>query len=105
MTKATDLVKVTTFIIHNHEWVIIRCEAGFENDPEDRHYAGLRREWITDGKLNREVNGIQMKVSYTINEVIEKITDEEEVDYLEETTKMTREEACIAYFKKKFGIA
>ena len=100
-----DLVKVTSYIIHNHEWVIVRSDAGFMNDPEDRHYAGIRREWITDGKLNRELNGLDMKVSHTVQEVIDRITDCEELDYIIETTGMDATEACMAYFKKKMGIA
>lgn len=103
--KNTALERVTTYIIHNHEWVIVYCEAGFKNDTEDRHYAGIRREWITDGKLNRELNGIQMCVSHTVKEVIDRITDCEELDYLIETTGMDATEACLVMFKKKMGIA
>lgn len=100
--KNTTLEQITTYIIHNNEWIIVYCEAGFENDTEDRHYAGIRREWITDGKLNREVNGLQILVSKTIEEVIGRITDVEEVDYLVEQG-MDRMEACIAYFNKKYN--
>ena len=105
MAQATDLVKVTSYIIYNHEWVIVRCEAGFKNDTENRHYAGIRREWITDGKLNRELNGLDMKVSHTAQEVIERITDCEELDHLIETTGMDATEACLVMLKKKMGIA
>ena len=102
--KNTDLVKVTSYIIHDHEWVIVRCEAGFKNDPMDRHYAGIRREWITDGKINRELNGIQMCVSYSVEEVIGRITDAEEIDYIIETTGMDNTEACLEYFKRKMNL-
>ncbi len=107
MTQATEraLVKVTTYIIYDHEWVIVRSETGFQNDTENRHYAGIRREWITDGRINRELNGIQMCVSNTVEEVINHITDIEELDYLIETTGMDATEACLVMFKKKMGIA
>lgn len=100
-----ELTKVTTFIIRNHEWVIIHASETFEGDSQDRHYMGVRREWITDGRLNRQLNGIQSNLSKTVAEVIDRITDLEEVDYLAETTDMTREEACMTYFKKKWNIA
>jgi hypothetical protein len=99
-----ELTKVTTFIIRNHEWVIIHASEAFEGDSQDRHYMGVRREWITDGRLNRQLNGIQSNLSKTVAEVIDHITDLEEVDYLAETTDMTREEACMAYFKKKWNL-
>lgn len=100
MTQATDMVKVTSYIIYGKEWEIVHCEAGFKNDTEGRHYAGIRREWITDGKLNRELNGIQMCVSHSVQEVIDRITQAETLDhYISEG--MTIEEACMAYFMKK----
>lgn len=102
---AQELTVITTFIIRNHEWAIIHASETFEGDTQDRHYMGVRREWITDGKLNRELNGITSHLNKTVAEVIDSIKDLEEVDYLEETTGMTREEACMAYFKKKFNLA
>ena len=100
-----ELTKVTTFIIRNHEWVIIHASEAFEGDTQDRHYMGVRREWITEGKLNRKLNGIQSNLSNTVAEVIDRITDLEEIDYLAETTGMAREEAVIVYFKKKWNLA
>lgn len=99
------LEQVTTYIIRNNEWVIVYSADGFKNDREDRHYAGIRREWITDGKLNRELNGLDMMVSHTINEVIDRITDREELRYLIEEEGMDDMEACLTYFKRKNNIA
>lgn len=99
------LRQVTTYIIRNHEYVIVYADH-FNNDTQNRfHYAAIRREWITDGRINRELNGIQMMVGETVQEVIGRITDSEEIDYIIETTGMDATEACLAYFKKKMGIA
>ena len=96
------LTIVTTFIIRNHEWAIVYNEKAFEGDTQDRHYTGIRREWITDKKLNRKLNGIEANLSNTIEEVIERITDIEEIDYMVDTIGMDRMEATIAYFTKKY---
>ena len=99
------LKKVTTYIIRNSEWVIVYADH-FNGDTKNKfHYAGIRREWITDGKINRELNGLQMMVGETAQEVIDRITDSEEINYIIETTGMDTTEACLAYFKKKMNIA
>ena len=98
--KTTVYTKVTTFIIFNNEWVIITGK--FKGDTENKFkYAGIRREWITDNKINRELNGGQMCLGATVNEVIERITDLENVDYLVKTEGLDTFEAVIRYFSEK----
>ena len=95
--------KVTTFIIFNNEWVIVSGK--FKNDIENKyHFAGIRREWITDGKINRTLNGGQMCLGATVNEVIEKITDVENVEHIIETEGLSRLDATMKYFKAKYNI-
>ena len=105
MTQANVLTKVTTFYIRGHEWLIIHNSEAFEGDTQDRHYTGIRREWVTDGKLNRKLNGIQSNLSKTVAEVIDRITDLEECNYLVESQGLTHEEAVMTYFKKKYNLA
>lgn len=102
--KTTVYTKVTTFIIFNNEWVIITGK--FKNDTENKFkYAGIRREWITDNKINRELNGGQMCLGATVNDVIEKITDVETVDHIIETEGLDRFEAVMRYFSEKYSKA
>lgn len=98
-----ELTVVTTFIIRGHEWLIVHNSEAFEGDKEDRHYTGIKREWVTDSKLNRKLNGIESNLSKTIEEVIERITDKEEVAYLMESEGLDSMEACTRYFTTKWA--
>ena len=100
-----ELKVVTTFIIRGHEWLIVHNSETFEGDTEDRHYTGIKREWITDHKLNRKLNGVEAKLSKTVAEVIDRITDAEEIDYLIESEGLDTTEACLVYFRKKYNLA
>ena len=55
--------RVTDFHYGNHHYVI--CYNG-----RYQRYFGIDSAWITDGKLNRSVNGFNGNVGRTLNECI-----------------------------------
>ena len=96
---------VTKYFIRGTEYLIVTADH-FNGDTQNRiKYAGIKREYITDGKINRVLNGFQMFASETVEEVIERITDAEEVNYLIESEGLDNMEACLVYFKKKHNLA
>ena len=85
--------KITSYIIYGHEYVIFYTKEGWENDPNDNHYCAFKREWITDGKLNRTVNGMDMMISQSVEEVINHINNRETLKHIMETENVDIMEA------------
>lgn len=82
----TTFKKVTTYIIYGHEYQIFYNRQGWENDPYDRHYCAFKSEWIDkNGCLNRTVNGLDMMISDSVQEVITHINNREELAHIQET--------------------
>lgn len=77
--------KITSYIIYGHEYVIFYNAEGWENDLNDNHYCAFKREWITDGRLNRTVNGLDMMISQSVDEVINHINNRETLNHIMET--------------------
>lgn len=77
--------KITSYIIYGHEYVIFYNAEGWENDLNDNHYCAFKREWITDGRLNRTVNGMDMMISQSVEEVITHINNRETLNHIMET--------------------
>lgn len=91
---------VTHFYINNKEYVIVK--GAFEGDTEGKYnYAGLKREWITDGKINRELNGAQMFIGETVKDTIDSITFRETIEHIAEAEGLSLMDATIKYFKEK----
>ena len=57
--------KISTMTVDNQHYII--CKA------DDEAYWGIQSEWITDGQLNRDINGIEGNRRKTIPEVIQQI--------------------------------
>lgn len=103
-TTNNTLTVVTTLIVRGNEYYIVTKDH-FNGDIHNKFkYAGIKKEYITDGKLNRELNGLQMYVSETLAEVVDRITDSEEISYLIDTEGLDATEACFTYFKKKHNL-
>lgn len=97
---ATPYTVVTHYFINDNEYVIITGK--FEGDTENKfRYAGIRREWITDNKINRKLNGAQMFLGETVKETISRITDSENVERLMQTEGLDLMAATIKYFTEK----
>ena len=95
---------ITTFNIRGNEYFIVTAEH-FNGDTANKFkYAGIKKEYVTDGKTNRQLNGLQMYVSETIAEVIDRITDTEEVNYLVKTEGLDAVEATRKYFMQKYNL-
>lgn len=104
-TTNNTLTVVTTLIVRGHEYYIVTKDH-FNGDINNKFkYAGIKKEYITDGKLNRELNGLQMYVSETVAEVVDRITDSEEIAYLTREEGLDAGEAVRVYFMKKYNLA
>lgn len=97
---ATPYTVVTHYFINDNEYVIITGK--FEGDTEGKYkYAGLKREWITDGKINRELNGAQMFIGETVKDTIDSITYRETIENIAETEGLSLMDATLKYFTEK----
>lgn len=102
-TRALEVI--THFYIRGKEYLIVTTDH-FNGDTKNKFkYAGIKREYITDGRINRQLNGLQMYVSETVEEVIDRITDTEEIEYLTKSEGLDAGEAVRRYFMKKYNLA
>lgn len=103
---ANTLTKVTTFYGRGREFYILYDPEGRNICGEQKHYWGIESNLFgEDGHLTREINGCDGHLSATVADCVESVRQTIEIDYLIETTGMDAREACIAYVKKKMGIA
>lgn len=65
---------IRKFICRNREFTIIKDENDWYCAIEDKH--------ITDGKLNKELNGFQMHADKNLDECIKMTRNQVEIDYL-----------------------
>ena len=68
----TTIVK--NLIIRNRHFTIVKNGDGF--------YLAIEDKYITDGKLNQTLNGIQMHASKELNQCIEDTKNTVEIDWL-----------------------
>lgn len=105
MTQDRALKVVTHLYVMGNEYLIVTADH-FNGDTQNKFkYAGIKREYITDGKIDRQLNGLQMFVSETVAECIDRIKDSEELSYLIDVEGLDTMEACLALFKKKQSLA
>ena len=92
--------KITTYIENDSEYVIIYYKEGWKTPYTTFHYAAINTEYINaDGTLNRTLNGIDMFVSESVKETINKVHDKESVTRIMKEEGLSVEEATIKYFK------
>ena len=60
-----NVTKISELTVDNQTYIL--CKA------DDGKIWGIQSEWITDGKLNREINGIEGNRRNTLPEVIQQI--------------------------------
>lgn len=105
MTQDRALKVVTHLYVRGTEYLIVTADH-FNGDTLNKFkYAGIKREYVTDGKINRQLNGLQMFVSETVAECIDRIKDSEELSYLIDVEGLDTMEACLALFNKKQSLA
>ena len=105
MTQDRALKVVTHLYVRGTEYLIVTADH-FNGDTLNKFkYAGIKREYVTDGKINRQLNGLQMFVSETVAECIDRIKDSEEIAYLTREKGIDAGEAVRVYFKKKYNLA
>lgn len=82
---------IKNVVMRNRHFVIAKNEDGY--------YLAIEDKYITDGKTNQVLNGIQMHANKTLNGCLQSIQDEVEIEYLMKTTGMELMDAMKVYFK------
>lgn len=72
-----DCEVVTKYIIRNKKFYIVR----FTNDDGNKLYGAIDFDYVENGKLTRQLNGVQMHVSTDLNQCIEYTRTSVEFDY------------------------
>lgn len=80
---------VREFIVRNRKFTIVK---------KDGFFCAIEDKYITDGKLNTALNGLQMHASKDLNICLNTVKACVEVDHLVQQG-MSRQEAVMAYFE------
>ena len=72
MKMATTVIK--DFVVRNRHFTIVK--------DEDANYLAIEDKYITDGKINRTLNGFQMFASKDVNDCMKSCANQVEIDYL-----------------------
>lgn len=64
-----DATVVTTFVYKNTKHYIV----SFHDMYGNKKYGAINYEWVTNGKLNREINGFNMMMDSSAKNVMEQI--------------------------------
>lgn len=86
--KMTTIIKKVT--IRDRHFTIVRNSDGF--------YCGIEDKYIDeDGRLNKTLNGFQMRANKVLSECIKGLTDEVNMDYLVSHGHTRAEAFCIVF--------
>jgi hypothetical protein len=86
--------RITKLVTSEGEYLICKLTEGC-----NKGYIGLNVEWVTDGKLNRELNGVQMHLNDTIEKVIDEIKMSDEIERLMRENNIEIMEAMKIYLE------
>lgn len=75
--------------VHNTVYTIVK---------QDEMYLAINRKYITDGKLNKPLNGLQMHASEDLNVCLELARNQAEIDYYI-SVGFSKEEAIMKVLK------
>lgn len=75
--------------VRGRHFTIAKNDEGF--------YMAIEDKYITDGKMNTTLNGLQMHASKDLNDCLKGVNDEVEVEYLISTGK-TKAQAMAIHF-------
>lgn len=71
-----DVTRLSTLVVRNKKFHVV----SFEQDGE-KLFGAIDFDYVTDGKVNKELNGVQMHVSKDLNQCIEYARTSVEFDY------------------------
>lgn len=83
----TTIIK--DFVVRDRHFVIVQNEQGF--------YLAIEDKYITDGKLNKTLNGFQMYANKDLNWCLNTCKNQVEIDYLEAQGKSKAEAYAIVF--------
>ena len=81
---------IKNVVMRNRHFTVVKNEEGF--------YLSIEDKYITDGKINQTLNGIQMHASKSLDKCLQGVQDEVEVQYLI-SLGMDLMDAMKSYFK------
>ena len=65
---------IKNFVVRNRNFTVVKNEQDF--------YCAIEDKYITDGRLNRQLNGFQMYASKDLNDCLNTCKTQVEVEYL-----------------------
>lgn len=80
---------IKNYIVRGRHFTIVKNAEGF--------YLAIEDKYITDGKINTTLNGVQMNASKDLNQCLDLVKSEVEIDYLVEQGH-SKSEAFAIYF-------
>ena len=80
---------IKNYIVRGRHFTIVKNAEGF--------YLAIEDKYITDGKINTTLNGVQMNASKDLNQCLDLVKSEVEIDYLVEQGH-SKAEAFAIYF-------
>ena len=84
MKKTENMIRISTFIGYNKKYEIVK----FHNNVDGKLvYGAINHEYLTNGKLNRTLNGLQMKIHNTLSDLIETLQFSTELDEIRDKNK------------------
>ena len=100
--KNETFEKVTTYIENNSEYTIIYYAEGWNIGEDILHYAGINNKYINEeGKLTKQLNGLEMNISRSVKECISSIHYKEGINYIMENEGVDVLEACKRFLARE----
>lgn len=84
---ATTIIK--DFVVRDRHFVIVQNEQGF--------YLAIEDKYITDGKLNKTLNGFQMYANKDLSDCLDTCRRQVEIEYYEAQGKSKAEAFAIVF--------
>ncbi|MBO7696087.1 MAG: hypothetical protein J6T10_25925 [Methanobrevibacter sp.] len=83
--------KITTLITQLSEYAIVYLK-------DYKRYGAIDTKYITDGKLNTQLNGLQMHLRETLDDVIEEVKQADDIKVIMKTQNVDSIAAMKIYY-------
>ncbi len=97
LVKNNEMIRLSTFIGYNKKYEIVKF---FDSITNDIIYGAINHDYITDGKLNRQLNGLQMRINKTLQDVIDALKFDSEISEIRDKENVDINTAFNIYFDR-----
>lgn len=79
------MIRISTFVGYaNKEYEVVK----FYNNLDGKLvYGAINHKYLTNGKLNKTLNGLEMKINHTLADLIDQLKFECELDKIRDVNK------------------